>query len=55
MKLVFSYSIIVLLVLKNILNKDVGMPKPKRYANKVRMVLTQEVNTGLRIKQITSI
>ena len=35
--------------------KGVGMSKLKTYANKVRMVLTQEVNVGPKIKQTTSI
>ena len=33
----------------------VGMSKPQKYANKVRIVLTQKVNVGPKIKQTTSI
>ena len=39
----------------HIFNKDLRTSKPKTYANKVGMVLTHEVNAGLRIKQTTSI
>ena len=35
--------------------KDVGMLRAKKHANKVGMVLTQEVNVGPKIKQTTSI
>ena len=35
--------------------KHVGMSKPKKYANKVRIALTQEVNIGPKIKQTASI
>ena len=34
--------------------EDVGMSKPKKQANKVGIVLTQEVNIGPTIKQTTS-
>ena len=37
------------------MKEDVGTSKPKTYANKVGMVLTQELNTGPKIKQTTSI
>ena len=37
------------------MKEDVGMSKPKKHANKVRMVLTQKVNTEPKIKQTTSI
>ena len=37
------------------MKENVGTSKPKKYANKVRMVLTQEVNVGTKIKQTTSI
>ena len=32
-----------------------GYKKPKKHANKVIMVLTEEVNVGPKIKQNTSI
>ena len=35
-------------------NKMKGHESPKKYVNKVRMVLTQEVNIGPKIKQTTS-
>ena len=37
------------------MKEDVGMSKPKKEANKVGMVLTQEVNVGPKIQQTTSI
>ena len=37
------------------MKEDVGDVKPKKYANKVRMVLTYDVNIGPKIKQTTSI
>ena len=39
----------------SIKKNDVGMSKPKKEANKVGMVLTQEVNVGPKIQQTTSI
>ena len=35
------------------MKEDVGMSKPKRYADKVEMVPAQEGNIGLKIKQTT--
>ena len=35
------------------MNEDVGMSKLKKYVNTVRMVLTQEVSIGPKIKQMT--
>ena len=37
------------------MKEDVGISKPKKHANKVGIVLTQEVNVGPKIKQTTSI
>ena len=37
------------------MKEDVGTTKPKKYANKVGMILTLEVNVGSKIKQTTSI
>ena len=37
------------------MKEDVGTSSPKKYANKVGMVLTQEINVGLNIKQTTSL
>ena len=34
--------------------EDVGLWKPKKYVNKVGMVLTWEINVGPKIKQTTS-
>ena len=35
--------------------KDVGMSKPKKHADKVGIVITQQVNIGPKLKQTTSI
>ena len=35
--------------------KDVEMSKPKKHADKFGIVITQEINIGLKIKQTTSI
>ena len=37
------------------MKEDVGMSKPKKHADKVGIVITQEVNVGPKIKQTTSI
>ena len=37
------------------MKQDVGMSNPKKYVNKIGMVLTQEINVGPKIKQTTSI
>ena len=37
------------------MKEDVRTSKPKKYANKVGIVLTQEVNIGPNIKQTTSV
>ena len=37
------------------MKEDVEMSKSKKHANKVRIVITQEVNVGPKIKQTTSI
>ena len=37
------------------MKEDVGMSKPKKYADKVGIVITQEVNVGPKIKQTTSL
>ena len=37
------------------MKENVGTSKPKKYTNKVGMVLTREVNIGPKIKQTTSI
>ena len=37
------------------MKEDVGTSKPQKYAIKVWMVLTQEINVGPKIKQTTSI
>ena len=37
------------------MKEDVGMSKTQKHADKVGIVITQEVNVGPKIKQITSI
>ena len=37
------------------MKEDVGMSKPKKHVDKVRIVITQQVNVGSKIKQTTSI
>ena len=37
------------------MKEDLGMSKPNKYANKVKMVLAQTVNIGPKIKYTTSI
>ena len=37
------------------MKEDIEMSKPKKHANKVGMVLIQEVNVRPKIKQTTSI
>ena len=37
------------------MKEDVGMSKPQKYANKVGIVITQEVNVGPKTKQTISL
>ena len=40
---------------KTFFSKHVGISKPEKHTKKVRIVLSQEVNTGPKFKQTTSI